>query len=429
MHLKKRTENNSISKYISKHVGPGFITGAADDDPSGIFTYSQTGALFGLSQLWTAIFSYPFMVVIQEMCGRIGLVTGRGLAGVIKTHYSKYILFFTVSLLVIANAINIGADLGAMAASLQLLVNLPFLILLLAITSFTIFVEVLVPYPIYSKFLKYLTFSLLAYVCTAFIIKQDWVLVLRSTLTPHIEFTKEYILNIAAILGTTISPYLFFWQADEEVEEEIVAHKILSIGEGVPNIEEADIKKMRVDTYFGMFFSNLISFFIILTAASTLGISGFKNIDSLSEAASALRPLAGDFAFLLFTFGIFGTGLLAVPVLAGSAAYAISESLNWNAGLGKKFSQAYGFYAVIILATLMGLIVNFLSISPVTMLYYTSVLNGVMAPPLMILILFIANNKKVLGSYTNSAISNIFGSIITIVMSAISLSLLVSLFV
>lgn len=409
-------------------MGPGFITGAADDDPSGIATYSQTGAMFGYSQLWTALFSYPFMSAMQEMCGRIGLVTGKGLSGVIRQNYSRTILYSAVALLVVANVINIGADLGAMAAALKLIVPLPFVLLLVLITFFTLGVEVWVPYPTYAKFLKYLTLSLLAYVATAFLVKINWADVLRSTVVPHLSFTKEYVMNIAAILGTTISPYLFFWQADEEVEEEIERGALTDEGEGVPAVAVADIQNMRIDTMLGMFFSQIVMFFIIVSVAATLGAGGTRAITTAADAALALRPVAGDFAFLLFTLGILGTGLLAVPVLAGSAGYAVAEALEWKVGLSKRYGKARGFYGIIIAATLVGLAVNATSIGPITMLYYAAMLNGVLAPPLMIIILFIANNKKILGKHTNAVFSNTLGVIITVVMSVVSLSFLYNLF-
>ena len=299
-------KRQSFLKKLLGALGPGFITGAADDDPSGIATYSQTGVLFGFSQLWVALFSYPFMTVIQEMCGRIGMVTGMGLAGVIRKEYSKKILALSVLLLLIANTINIGADLGAMASSVQLLLPIPFIVLLIGITIFTLFLEVLVPYPTYARYLKYLTLSLLAYVITAFVIKENWSVILHSTFVPHIVWSKAYLMNIAAFLGTTISPYLFFWQADEEVEEEIVHHQIRGMGKGIPKVRPADLQQMRIDTAAGMFFSQFITFFIIVTVASALGTTGIT-INTAADAASALRPLAGNFAFLLFTLGILGT--------------------------------------------------------------------------------------------------------------------------
>ena len=415
---------DSLLRRLLKSLGPGFITGAADDDPSGIGTYSQTGVMFGFSQLWLALFSYPFMTAVQEMCGRIGLVTGKGLAGVIKKHYSRRVLGVAVLLLIIANTINIGADLGAMAASLQLIVPIPFVIALIGITFCTLALEVFVPYPTYARLLKYLTLSLLAYVVTALSINQDWGAILRATLVPHIYFSNAYLFNIAAVLGTTISPYLFFWQADEEVEEEIERGEIRSLGRGTPKLRPGDVRQMRVDTALGMFFSNFITFFIIVSVASTLGVAGIHSISTAADAAAALKPLAGNFAFLLFTLGILGTGFLAVPVLAGSAGYAVAESFGWEEGLGKKYAKAPGFYAIIALATLVGLLVNFSSIGSITMLYDAAMLNGVLAPPLLVMLLIIGNNKKIMGKHTNSLLSNALGVVIALIMSGIALLLL-----
>jgi len=414
---------NKFKKFL-KAIGPGFITGASDDDPSGIATYSQAGAQFGYGQLWTALFSFPFMTAVQEMCGRIGMVTGHGLSGVIRSHYSRKLLFVVITLVLIANIFNIGADLGAMAASGSLLVRVPFAVWIGVVTIVTILLEVLIPYRVYAKFLKYLTFTLFAYVLTAFIVKQDWQEVTLHTLVPQMTFTKEYFMSFVAILGTTISPYLFFWQADEEVEEEILHHKLRTPGKGIPKITNRDIREMRHDTILGMFFSNAVMFFIMLTSASTLGAHGILNISSASQAAEALRPLGGDVAFLLFAFGIIGTGLLAVPILAGSASYALSEGLQWKVGLSKTFSQAKGFYGIIILATAIGFIMNFLNIPPFRMLYYAAILNGVCAPPLLFMIMKIANDKKVMGLHVNSSLSNVLGWIITVFMSAGALALL-----
>lgn len=413
-----------IKKLLQK-IGPGFITGASDDDPSGIATYAQTGAIFGYSQLWTAFFTFPLMTVIQEMCGRIGIVTGKGLAGVIKHYYSKKILYFSVFLLLLANTINIGADLGAMAASAQLLFNIPFVVLILGITTICLLLQIFVPYRTYANILKYFTFSLFAYILTAFIVKQDWLLILKSTFIPEFTFGSAYLLNIVAILGTTISPYLFFWQASEEVEEEVESGKLKSMGAGVPKFTKRDIKDLRIDTIVGMFFSNLVMFFIIVTTASTLGQHGITEIQSAEQAAQALRPLAGNFAYWLFAAGVIGTGLLAVPVLAGSAAYAFSEVFGWKEGLYRKFKQAHAFYGVIIVATLVGLLINFSHIPPFKMLYYTAVLNGLCAPPLMILIMLISNNKKIMNSYTNGHLSNILGWLITFIMSIAAIAIAV----
>ena len=416
-----------IKKFFSI-LGPGFITGASDDDPSGIATYSQTGAQFGYSQLWTSPFSFPFMVVIQEMCGRIGIITGKGLAGVIRSNYSKPLLYFMVVILFLTNTINIGANLGAMASTGLLLAGIPFIFWLIGMTVLTLVLEIFISYKVYSKYLKYLTFSLFAYIIVVFIVKQNWLVVLSSTLIPSISLNKAYLLNIVAILGTTFSPYLFFWQPNEEVEEEVEAGKIAAMGRGTPMFSRFDLKKMRKDTIFGMFFSNIIMFFIIATTASTLHATGVRNIETASDAALALKPIAGNYTFLLFTAGIIGTGLLSIPVLAGSASYAIAETFRWHEGLYRKLSQAHGFYGAITIATLIGLLVNFIHIAPFKMLYYTAVLSGITAPPLMIMILLITNNKKIMGQHINSRVSNIMGIIITAVMSAVALALIVSPF-
>lgn len=417
-----------LIKRVAKSAGPGVITGIADDDPSGIATYSQTGAMFGYSQLWLALFSIPFMIAIQEMCGRIGMVTGKGIAGLIKIHYSKKILYGAVCILALTNIINIGADLGAMAEAARLIIPASFGPLLIGITLFTVIAQVFIPYKTYVTFLKYLALTVFSYIIAAFFIDQDWHKVLISTIIPHFEWNKGYLLNITAMLGTTISPYLFFWQASEEVEEEIVSGKIRAMGKGIPKIGVSDVAQMKSDTAVGMFISNVVTFFIITTAASTLGANGITQITSAAQVAEALRPFAGDASFLLFTLGILGTGLLAVPVLAGSAGYAISEAFGWKGSLGKSFSQARAFYFVIIVATLLGALVNFSSINAMTMLYYAAAFNGLLAPPLMVIILLIANNKKIMGSYTNSRLSNIFGWAITAIMGIISLVFVGSFF-
>ena len=416
-------------KKIFSILGPGFITGASDDDPSGIATYSQTGALFGFAQAWTALFSFPLMVAIQEMCGRIGLVSGKGLAGVIRLHYPKKALYLTVFLLLLANTINIGADLGAMAASAQLVFGFPFIYWLIGMVVLTLFLEIFISYKTYSKYLKYLAFALLSYVIVAFTVRMDWIKVFASLVAPHIEFNKTYIFNIVAILGTTISPYLFFWQADEEVEEEVSHHKLRRMGAGQPRITPKDISKLRLDTVIGMLFSNLVMFFIIITTGATLFTHGIGKIGSAEDAALALRPLAGDYAFLLFAVGIIATGLLALPILAGSASYAVSESFGWREGLYQKFERAHGFYGVITIATLIGLLINFIGIDPILALYYSAVINGIIAPPLIIMILFIANNKKIMGERTNSLFLNILGALTVFIMGLSAIILLFSPFI
>jgi NRAMP (natural resistance-associated macrophage protein)-like metal ion transporter len=410
---------------ILRIIGPGFITGASDDDPSGIGTYAQTGAIFGFRQLWTILFSFPFMVVIQEMCGRIGMITGTGLSGVIKKNYGKKILYPLLLLLVAANVINIGADLGAMAASAQMLFGKSFVGWLILMTLITLLLIVFVPYNTYVRYLKFLSISLFGYIFTVFIVKQDWHEVLKATFIPSISMDKEYLMNFVAILGTTISPYLFFWQADEEVEEEIKEHRLEAMGAGKPRIFPVDLKMMRFDTAVGMFFSNLISFFVIDATAATLHVHGITNIQTTTDAAGALKPLAGNFAYMLFAIGIIGTGLMAVPVLAGSAGYAIAEAAKWRAGLFLKFRQAPRFYLIIVVSVVLGVLIHYCPFSPFELLYYTAILNGLAAPPIMLIILLICNNKKIMGANTNPLIINILAIFITIVMAAAAIAMLI----
>ncbi len=421
------TIRQKVKKFLSI-LGPGFITGSSDDDPSGIATYSQTGALFGLTQLWTALYTTPFMTSVQEACGRIGMVTGKGLAGIIRRHYSKPLLYTAIGLLLFANTINIGADLGAMASSAQLVFGLPFSLWLIIMVIITLLLEVFVSYRVYSRVLKYLAFSLFSYVIVALILKQDWSKILQATFTPHFILSRDYIINLAALLGTTISPYLFFWQADEEVEEEIEKHKLVMMGRGVPKIRKHDIREMKLDTTIGILFSQTTTFFIIIAAASTLGAARIINVQTANQAAEALRPLAGNFTFLLFALGIVGTGLLAVPVLAGSASYAIAEAFGWKEGLYRKFKQAHGFYGVITIATLLGLLINFSPLKPFQILYYTAVLNGIFAPPLLAMIIIIGNNKQIMGNYTNSWLSNLANILITVVMTLVAAVVILSFF-
>ncbi len=418
----------SIWKRISKSIGPGVVTGVADDDPSGIATYAQTGAIFGLSQLWLTLYSLPLMIAVQEMCARIGMTTGKGIAGVLKSHYGRLVLIIAVSLLSIANIVNIGADLGAMGEVTSLISPLPFGISLILITIFTLACAIFVPYKTYAKLLKYFAATVLSYIVAAFFVNQDWSAIAFSLFIPTVEWNKDFLLNITAFLGTTISPYLFFWQADEEVEEEIEKKKILAFGKGTPKITTGDIHQMRADTVAGMFLSNLVAFFIIITASSTLAADGGNTITSASELALALRPLAGDFAVYLLAFGVLGTGLLAIPVLAGSIAYAVAETFNLPIGLNKKFKQAIGFYGVLSIAVLVGVILNFINIDPIVMLYYAAAVNGILAAPLLIIILFVANNKKILGDNINGRLSNTLVIIATTAMAIISLFTIESFF-
>jgi NRAMP (natural resistance-associated macrophage protein)-like metal ion transporter len=421
-------EKKPLLKRLYRMLGPGFLTGAADNDPTSVATYSQTGASFGFGQLWSAPFALPFMIAIQEMCGRIGIVTGQGLAGVIRRNYSKKILYTAVFLLLGTNIITIGADLGAMASSLQLLFPLPFFLLLFGISIGPMLLELFIPYPTYARFLKILTLSLIAYFITALLVTNDWGAVVKSIFNPHLEYSEAYILNLVAILGTTISPYLFFWQSDQEVEEQIVQKRIQEIGGKRPVVTERHIRDLRLSTTVGMLFSQIITVCIIVTAAVALGGHGITDVGTAAQAAKALGPLAGNFASILFTLGIVGTGLLAVPILAGSGAYAISETFGWKASLGKTFHQAPAFHMVIIISTIIGLFINAFPIDPIKMLYYAAVINGLVAPVLMALILVIGNNKKIMGNRTNSFLSNILGLVITLVMGGIALLLLWELY-
>lgn len=391
-------------------LGPGLITGAADDDPSGIATYSQTGAQFGYGQLWTVVFMYPLMTAVQEACARIGAVTGKGIAAVVKANYNKKILYSVILLVVLANTINIGADIGAMAASANLIVPIPFVFLALFFTVFVLSLEIFTSYKTYAKILKWLSLALFAYPITAIIAGQNWIELIRATLIPHIELSFGFFFILTGVLGTTISPYMFFWQASEEVEEEISTNRLLKEGEK-PRISKTFLKNLRIDTALGMFFSEIITWFIIITTASVLNSQGVTNISTASEAAKALEPLvstfpnAGFLAKTIFAAGIIGIGLLAVPVLAGSASYALSEAFNWKEGLYLKLKQAHGFYGVITVATLIGLFINFIGIDPMKALVFTAVFNGIAAVPLIFLIAKISTNSKIMGENKSGIIS------------------------
>ena len=410
-------------KSFFKVLGPGWITGAADDDPSGIATYSQAGAQFGFATLWMALFMLPMMFVIQEICARIGLVTGSGLSGIIKKKYSKKTVYPIISLLLIANTINIGADIGAMSASVKLVFPfLPIVIVTILFTALITCAEIFIPYKKYVTILKYLALSLLAYMITAFIVGQNWTQILIASIVPHFEFTPSFAMLFVAIFGTTISPYLFFWQASEEAEDNIVKNKIKSIGEGTPKIDNREIKVMRKDVAIGMAFSQMVMWFIIITTAGTLHAHGVTDIATADQAAQALEPLvhtfphSGELAKIIFAFGVIGVGLLAIPVLAGSSAYALSEQLGWKQGLSKKFKQAKGFYLIIAASTVIGLWINFSNIDPIKALIYAAVINGVIAVPLLVLIVKTGNDKKILEGRTSGKKTNIIGWITVAVM-------------
>ena len=392
-------------------LGPGLTTGAADDDPSGIATYSQTGAQFGYGQLWTALYMLPFMAAVQEACARIGLVTGKGIAAVVKEHYSKGVLYTVVSLVVIANTINIGADIGAMAEAAGLLIPIHFAVLTLAITAIILTLEIFTNYKVYSKILKWLALALLAYPITAFIVHQPWGTVFRATVVPHFEFNFAFLFIITGVLGTTISPYMFFWEASQEVEEQ--EEKGNGNNNGKRIVSRNMIHRMRLDNNAGMIVSEITTWCILLVGATVLHQSGVKDIKTAADAAKALEPLvhsfpdSGFWAKFIFSVGIIGLGFLAVPVLSGSAAYAVSEAFNWNASLNYKPKQARGFYGVITVATVIGLIINFVGIDPVKALVYAAVLNGIAAVPLLFLIARISSNPKIMGEYNSKFISKL----------------------
>lgn len=390
-------------------LGPGLITGASDDDPSGIGTYSSVGAKFGLGIIWTAAWLFPVMLAIQEVCARIGIVTNRGLAGVIKGHYRKRIVYSVVFLLVLANIINIGVDLGAMAESIAMLAGINFYVAALAFALISIVLEVFIGYHLYVKFLKWLSISVLAYVVTGIIIHPDWLTVSKSMFVPTITLSREYIFAIIAIFGTTITPYLFFWQASGEVEENKLAYAVLYPRKVVGRKLKARIGRMRTDVFTGMFLANVVFFFIVLTTSHALFGNGITEIGSAKEAAEALRPLAGNYAYLLFTLGIIGTGMLAIPVLAGSGAYAMAEIMEWEEGLDLDFPRAKGFYLVIIFSVLIGLSLNFFHINPIKALYWDAFINGIISIPLLVVIMMVGNNKGIMGKETHPGWVKIFG--------------------
>lgn len=394
------------ARLFIKALGPGLITGASDDDPSGIGTYSSVGASFGLGLIWMAAWLLPIVTAVQEMSARIGVVTNKGLSGVIKKHYSRKVLTAVVLFLIIANVVNIGADLGAMAAAVGMFSDLnPYVVILLLATGL-ILLEVFVQYHLYVKVLKFLTVSVLAYVATGFIVNPDFVEVLKSSFIPQFQFSKEYVFAIIAVFGTTITPYCFFWQASEEVEE----NKLIKHVKCSRQRKMCDrISHMRTDVFSGMFLATAVFYFIVLTTATVLHGNGITNIQSADQAARALEPLAGEYAAFLFALGIIGTGLLAVPVLAGSGAYAITELFNWKEGLELKFSQAKGFYLIIVLSILFGALFNFFGINPITALYYSAFLNGIIAVPLLFVIMKIGNDKKIMGAETNPRWVSFFG--------------------
>lgn len=409
--MKKRKKTSNAFIRFTRVLGPGLITGASDDDPSGIATYSQAGASFGLATLWTALITFPLMASIQEMCARIGLVTSQGLTGTIRNNYSKPLLYLMLLFSFPAIVMNIGADIAGMGAVGNLLFPaMPSIYFSVFFTIVLLILMVYLPYQKITRVLKYLCVVLLVYFIVPFLYKQDIVAILKGTFIPTIHFDKDFVAILVGILGTTISPYLFFWQATMEAEE--VKHRKQAL-----IVDGRVIEEMRKDVDFGMLFSNLVMFFIILTTGTVLFNSDVHQIDTVEEAAQALRPLAGESAYLLFAIGVIGTGLLAIPVLSGSLSYIITETFGWEKGLDKKFHEAKAFYMIIAISLLLGLSLNYIGISPIQALIYSAILYGLTAPVLIAIILHISNNKKVMGKYTNGKMSNFLGFAALILMT------------
>ncbi|HSW77740.1 MAG TPA: divalent metal cation transporter [Candidatus Chromulinivoraceae bacterium] len=427
---KRVFERRRFSRFV-RILGPGIVTGAADDDPSGIATYSQTGAQYGFGLLWVFPFMFPLLLAVQESCSRIGAVTGKGLAAIIKQHYSKKLLFMSVTLVVVANIVNIGSDLGAMAATTQLFVNLPYALLATIYSAIIVLLVVFVNYKTYAKILKWLALALLSYPVTAFLVGQNWGEIFQHTFTTIPSFNLDTMYILVGLLGTTISPYLFFWDTSEIVEEEISKHRLNSKSIS-PKINKHFLRSVRLDNFTGMALATVTAWFIVIVCASVLFKNGITEINTASDAAHALEPLVNNFpnagliAKLIFSVGIIGIGLLAVPVLAGSSSYAISESVGWTEGLYHKFKRAAGFYVVIILATVVGLLINFLGIDPIKALIFTAVFNGIAAVPLLFMIAKVGNNQTIMGEYKNGRVSNFFVRLAFVVMAAAVLVLLFS---
>jgi Mn2+/Fe2+ NRAMP family transporter len=415
------TSDDSKGSWFSK-LGPGLITGAADDDPSGIATYSQAGAQFGFSLLWMTALTYPLMVGIQEASACIGRISGRGLASNIRRHYPPWLLFSIVSLLLIANTVNIAADVAAMGDAAHLIIGGKPQLLALGFGLLSMLLQVFIPYTRYVHVLKWLTLALLAYFAIAMFVHIPWLEVAKNTVVPHIQWKKEYLTTMVALFGTTISPYLFFWQAAQEVEDLRADPKAEPL-KSAPSQVRPHMRRIKMDTAVGMGFSNLVAWFIILTTAVTLNAHGIKDIESSAQAASALRPIAGDFAFALFSIGIIGTGLLAIPVLAGSAAYAMAGAFNWRNSLELQPSAARKFYAIIVAATLGGALIGFMPIDPIKALYWSAVVNGVIAVPIMIVMMLMTTREGVMGNVKMSKRVRIMGWSCTVVMAVAALAM------
>ncbi|MDO8653611.1 MAG: divalent metal cation transporter [Undibacterium sp.] len=401
---------------LLKKLGPGLITGAADDDPSGIATYSQAGAQFGFNMLWTVLFTYPLMVGIQVVSARIGRVSGHGLATNIRRHYPAWLLYSVVGLLLIANTINIAADISAMGEALKLIIGGPAQIYAVAFGLISLLLQVFIPYRRYVSILKWLTLALLAYVATVFVVQIPWSQVLVKTLLPHLSWTPEYITTVVAVFGTTISPYLFFWQASQEVEDQLAdphAQPLIV----APQQATVNLRRIKIDTYVGMGFSNLVAFSIILTTAVTLNLHGISDIQTSAQAATALRPIAGEFAFMLFSAGIIGTGLLAIPVLCGSSAYAMAGAFKWKNSLERTPMKAKQFYGIIAISTVIGIALGFTAIDPIKALYWSAVINGVISVPIMVLMMLMAVRPEIMGQFVITIRLKILGWLATLMMS------------
>ena len=409
-----------------KKLGPGLITGAADDDPRGIATYSQAGALFGFNMLWTVLFTYPLMVGIQVVSARIGRVSGHGLATNMRRHYPGWLLYSVVGLLLIANTINIAADVSAMGEALKLIVGGPAQIYALAFGVVSLLLQVFIPYRRYVRVLKWLTLALLAYVATAFVVHIPWSEVLIRALAPHLSWKQEYITTVVAVFGTTISPYLFFWQASQEVEDQLADPHARPLVKA-PQQARANLKRIKIDTYIGMGFSNLVAFFIILTTAVTLNVHGITDIQTSAQAATALRPIAGEFAFLLFSAGIIGTGMLAIPVLGGSSAYAMAGAFKWKNSLERTPMGAKQFYGIITSSTLIGIALGFTSIDPIRALYWSAVINGVISVPIMVVMMLMAVRPEIMGRFVITTRLKVLGWLATLMMAAAVFAMLLTI--
>lgn len=421
---KTKSRKGKVREFFAE-LGPGLITGAADDDPSGISTYSVTGAAFGFLPLWTAIFSFPLMAAVQLMCARLGLVTGRGLAGVVRLHYPRWVLWGACFLLIVANVFNIGADLGGMAGATEMMTGIKSYYWTPVFTGLVIALLLFSSYRHIARVFKWLTLVLFAYVVTAFLAQPDWSAVLSATFVPRVVWSSAFLATFVGILGTTISPYLFFWQASQEVEDDR-AHGKGTVAER-EGATDNELRIARRDVLIGMFFSNLVMYFIILTTAATLHASGQTNIETAEQAAEALRPLAGNGAYLLFTLGIIGTGLLAVPVLAGSAAYAVAEAKNWRGSLEDRPRLSRKFYAVIAISMICGLALDFVGFNAVRMLFYSAVLNGVLAPPLVVLVVLLTSNPKIMGKRVSSRPLRYLGWATAAIMTAAAVGMFVTM--